>query len=66
MVSCLTSLKEETAQVLRMRLLEHRSYEEIAARIGRSREVTVRSIFIRGRLRLAKCMSLKGFGDLVN
>ena len=60
---CLTKLRPETATVLQMRLLDHLSCEEIAPRIGRNKSVTVRSIFMRGRKRLAACLRAKGFDD---
>jgi RNA polymerase sigma factor (sigma-70 family) len=61
MMQCLAGMRPETAEVLRLRLLEGCSHEEIASRIGRQHAVTVRTIFARGMRRLAACMREKGF-----
>ena len=63
MLECLQGMKGDHAEVLRMRLLEHLSYAEIAERMDGVQEPTLRSIFNRGRIRLAKCMLKKGFGS---
>ncbi|MEM7199135.1 MAG: sigma-70 family RNA polymerase sigma factor [Planctomycetota bacterium] len=65
LLECLSGMREVTADVLRLRLLEHLSYEEIAEHVQRKKVVTVRSIFLRGREKLAECMRAKGFDDLL-
>lgn len=63
MLECLAAMKDEYAVVLRLRLLKHLSYAEIASQLGVGPEATLRSTFNRGRLKLAKCMLQKGFGS---
>jgi RNA polymerase sigma factor (sigma-70 family) len=62
---CLQSLRQETADVLRLRLLESEPFDGIARIVGRDKTVTVRSIFHRGIEQLAECLRRKGFEDVV-
>ena len=61
---CLAMMRPETAEVLRLRLLEDRSRTEICAQIGRNRPGTVGSIFSRGRVQLAAMMRTRGYEGL--
>ncbi|MEM7201751.1 MAG: sigma-70 family RNA polymerase sigma factor [Planctomycetota bacterium] len=63
-LQCLRGMPPVAAEVLRLRLFEHRDYAEIAKQVDRYSIETIRSIFMRGRQRLAECMRAKGFDDV--
>ncbi|MEO0481934.1 MAG: RNA polymerase sigma factor [Planctomycetota bacterium] len=60
-LDCIAEMRPETAEVLRLRLLEHLSFSEIAERIGRNKEATVRYMYRVGRDQLHQLMLHRGF-----